>query len=762
MLAMRPTSCIYEVSWAAHTRERLGCVPCGYVEKVDTEKLFNTAVTAMLRSLDPYTEFENLQAASDLRENVAGRYGGVGLVIAVDRNPPQRVIDTATKEIDLILEAEKPKDDSIGPMASTLRPFTASAEPIPQRIAPSPSPPSPSQPTSPSQRASFPQRGKDPTGIIVMGAFEGYAFDAGMRVGDHLVEVEGRPVANLSPEEVKNMLRGPPDSQVNVAFIRDGVDGLQSVTLTRRLVRVPNVKLFQYLGSRDDGIGYIQLSGFSASSFAEMRVALRWLQQNAPRAGLDGVVLNLRGNPGGLLNSAVDIASLFVPKGSEIVSAQGRSFVRVAYKSTTEPVLDPSVKLVLLTNEATASAAEIVSGAIQDLDCGVIVGTGRTFGKGLVQNVEALPFDTALKYTVAKYYTPSGRCIQSVKYSEGGVNMADASTTTPNEDTQGTPTAPQENNNGPSTTDPQSRRNGRRKADDSDLRYLSDEISESERKVFKTRGGRYVRDGGGIEADVKVNLPKTSPLEITLISQGAMFDYAAEWSKFNEYRGEIDSQIDDIYDAFQGWVLERVKSGKIKLDTLYASQLNDLGTLLKELDRSDQSYTKAVEKGIQQLREDLAKEIKNDFVRNAKELKLDLADAIKQRYLPDTLRLSQNLQYDPMVATAIKLLQNNDQYQAVLTPRAAQRSLKADASAQTAATPAAQDTALSQTPTAERRPLRQLIFGLSERVWARGGGADVFPSEAESGMRLPALSPSLPGGRQVLEQTSFVLADADR
>ena len=132
------------------------------------------------------------------------------------------------------------------------------------------------------------------------------------------------------------------------------------------------------------------------------------------------------------------------------------------------------------------------------------------------------------------------------------------------------------------------------------------------------------------------------------------------------------------------------------------------------------------------------------------------------RYLPDTLRLSQNLQYDPMVATAIKLLQNNDQYQAVLTPRAAQRSLKADASAQTTATPAAQDTALSQTPTAERRPLRQLIFGLSERVWGKGGGADVFPSEAGSGMRLPGLSPSLHGGRQVLEQTSFVLADADR
>jgi Periplasmic protease len=127
----------------------------------------------------------------------------------------------------------------------------------------------------------------------------------------------------------------------------------------------------------------------------------------------------LRGNPGGLLTSAVDVSSLLVPKGSEIVSAKGRGFPGLTYRSRVDPILDPNTKLAVLVNESTASAAEIVSGAVQDLDVGVIVGSGRTFGKGLVQNVESLPFDTALKFTVAKYYTPSGRCIQSTNYSNG-------------------------------------------------------------------------------------------------------------------------------------------------------------------------------------------------------------------------------------------------------------------------------------------------------------------------------------------------------
>src|SRR6056300_302117 len=133
-----------------------------------------------------------------------------------------------------------------------------------------------------------------------------------------------------------------------------------------------------------------------------------------------GLVLDLRSNPGGLLTSAVDVSTLFVPNGSDIVSAKGRGFPETLYRSKTDPILSPNTRLAVLVNEQTASAAEIVSGAIQDLDVGVVVGKGRTYGKGLVQNVQDLPYQTALKYTVAKYYTPSGRCIQSTVYEEGG------------------------------------------------------------------------------------------------------------------------------------------------------------------------------------------------------------------------------------------------------------------------------------------------------------------------------------------------------
>ena len=236
--------------------------------------------------------------------------------------------------------------------------------------------------------------------------------------GDKLVAIDDFPISEgTSVDQVRNQLRGEPGTLVSISFEREGVSGVQTITMPRQVVRMRDVKLATLVGNPADGIGYVQLTGFASDAGREVRQAIMALQRAAEDASggersLQGLVLDLRGNPGGLLTSAVDVASLLVPRGSDIVSAKGRGFPGILYRSRVEPLLEANTKLAVLINGNTASAAEIVSGAVQDLDVGVIVGSDRTFGKGLVQNVEELPFNSALKFTVAKYYTPSGRCIQ--------------------------------------------------------------------------------------------------------------------------------------------------------------------------------------------------------------------------------------------------------------------------------------------------------------------------------------------------------------
>ena len=267
---------------------------------------------------------------------------------------------------------------------------------------------------------------------------------------------------------------------------------MNKVTIERQIVKLRDVKLTTFVGKAEDAIGYIQLQGFTQDAGNEVRASITALQKVAEKESstkkvrsseerktdekvmldrsnsvntantplrdllrynqLEGLVLDLRGNPGGLLTSAVDVASLLVPKNSDIVSARGRGFPSVIYRSRASPLLSPDTKLVVLVNGGTASAAEIVSGAVQDLDVGVIVGADRTYGKGLVQNVEELPFDTALKFTVAKYFTPSGRCIQSTNYEEG---------------------------------------------DKASKNFKATSVKAADRKDFKTRAGRSIKDGGG-------------------------------------------------------------------------------------------------------------------------------------------------------------------------------------------------------------------------------------------------------------------------
>mmetsp|Transcript_16391 Transcript_16391/g.24797 ORF Transcript_16391/g.24797 Transcript_16391/m.24797 type:complete len:775 (-) Transcript_16391:231-2555(-) len=581
-----------------------------YVDEVDTNRLFETGVNAMLRSLDPYTEFEGKKEAVELTESIDGRYGGVGLVISgmtpkdlakIKDEERRIVVKSASSNKLLPEEAVNERNELID--------GTISDE---------------DDEDEQDRRDEMKEIKKArENGIRVVQAFEGYAFDYGMRVGDKLVSINDFKITDdTSVEDVRNNLRGEPETSVDISFLREGVEGVQTITMPRTIVKIRDVKLATLIGNKADGIGYIQLSGFTQDAGREVRAAISSLRYQASAASggeqsLKGLILDLRGNPGGLLNSAVDVAALFVPKDSDIVSARGRGFPSSIYRSRVDPFVDPSTKIAVLINEGTASAAEIVTGAIQDLDVGVVVGSDKTYGKGLVQNVEVLPFNTALKYTVAKYYTPSGRCIQGINYVEGGG------------------------------------------LDAKDGRYRANKVAAEDRNVFFTSNGRQVKDGGGIEADYKVPAEKFTPLRVTLLRTGIISDFASQWSRNHELSN--DFHVDDqTYKEFQAFVAQKQKEGDIKLEALYRSPLGDLEKMLKS------SGYKESGKELRALEAGIIKEMQRDFEKDRAGIKEDLNQVILSRYLPQSMVLEQSLKTDDQVQAALKLVRNERQFKNLL------------------------------------------------------------------------------------------------
>jgi C-terminal processing protease CtpA/Prc len=609
-----------------------------YVDDVDVQKLFETGVKAMTSSLDPYTEFESRVDAQALEETVTGRYGGVGLVIRGGTN--LRLLDDDDVVVGVAGGTEQQKKEGVyakdGVVTPSLIPDT-SVSPVAAKDGSGDD----DMDADESERRRARKKSME-DGIRVVSAFEGYAYDAGMRVGDKLLAIDDFVIQpTTAVDEVRTHLRGEPGTPVSITFLRDGVGGEgksamnepQTITLQRSVVRIPDVKYFGFIGEPSDGIGYIDLSGFANDAGREVRYAIKALQHGATQlaAGddtirdasgmvatdatkLKGLVLDLRSNPGGLLTSAVDVATLFVPNGSDIVSAKGRGFPEVLYRSKTEPALNPATRLAVLVNDQTASAAEIVSGAIQDLDVGVIVGKGRTFGKGLVQNVQDLPYQTALKYTVAKYYTPSGRCIQSTVYETDG---------------------------------------------DSGAKYKSKKVADKDRTIFYTAHGRQVKDGGGVEVDVKIEPQKASQLEVILVNSGTYSDYAAEWSKKHELTDNF--KVDDAtYKDFQRFVEKRQEQGDMKLEILYDSQLKELQQklTLSKLGSSSRELAK--------LRANIIKDVKKDFTTYKAEIIEDIEQNILARYLPDSMLIERGLRSDVQVIETAKMLKDGREFNKVL------------------------------------------------------------------------------------------------
>lgn len=452
--------------------------------------------------------------------------------------------------------------------------------------------------------------------IVVVSAFEGYAFDAGIRPGDVIESVAGMNVTGVSLEKVTDMLRGEPGTSVDVAVQREGFSEPLPFRLARRSVRIKDVPAATFVGDRKDGIGYIRLQSFAKDAASEVKNALEKLtsarKKDASSYSLQGLVLDLRDNPGGLLNAAIEVSEIFVPKGSVIVSTKGRGLgPSPLYQSSKEPFLSPEVPVTVLVNGQTASASEIVAGAIQDLDYGVIVGA-RTFGKGLVQNVQELPFNTALKYTVGKYYTPSGRCIQALNYEQS----------------------------------------------DGDGPFEARKVEEDQRKEFRTRRGRIVRDGGGIEPDMGVQR-HPSFLELALQRQNMYFHFASRYgaeSKLEKLPSTF-AVTDIIYKDF----VKFISSSEFKYESRFDEAFDSLDDMFKDV-----GYETARGK-VGDLKRVTESEMKADFVKHEKDIRNQLESAIRYRFQPDSERIIAQLKGDEQLAEAIRVLKDRKEYSRLLS-----------------------------------------------------------------------------------------------
>ena len=431
------------------------------------------------------------------------------------------------------------------------------------------------------------------------------AQKAGLQAGDVILSVNGVDTHKKNTSEVSELLKGQPGTDVVLKLRRYGQDKPVEKTLKREKVKIDNIPYYTVF---DNGIAYLSLSGFTRDVASEMKAKLVEMKKNHE---LKGFILDLRGNGGGLLNEAVDIVNLFIPKGKPVVSMRGKSQNANALHATNNASFDEEIPLAILVDGGSASASEIVSGAIQDYDRGVIIGQ-RTFGKGLVQNILPLSYNTQMKVTVAKYYIPSGRCIQEIDYSH--------------------------------------------KKDTVNVK------NDSLGKPFKTMGGRTVYEGHGIMPDVKVERDTFATVTAYLYGKNYIFDYA---NKFCFEHKSIDSadvfKIDDAtYQDFMNFV-----KGK---DFNYTTQSELALEKLKQAAQDD-GYFDEVKGKIDELEKTLAADKANDLVKNRKDIEELLRTEIVGRYYYQKGRIVANLKNDPDLNRAFEILLNTngkDEYRKIL------------------------------------------------------------------------------------------------
>ncbi len=508
-----------------------------YVDSPDPEKLIQTGINAMLKTLDPYTVYISEEDLDDFKFTTTGHYGGVGSLI------------------------RKTKDY-----------------------------------------------------VLITDVYKGFPADiSGLKSGDLIMSVDGISIKGKSSSEVSGLLKGLPGSIVEISVSRYGSEEPVSFTLERKEINIPNVPYYGLVG---EGVGYIRLSNFRTGSGKEVRKALSDLKNNY---GAEAIILDLRGNPGGLLIEAVGVSNLFVPRGEEIVSTRGKiEEYYHNYQAPNQPVAE-KIPLAVLVDRGSASAAEIVAGSLQDLDRGIIVG-GRTYGKGLVQTTRPLGYNNQLKVTTAKYYIPSGRCIQAVDYSN--------------------------------------------RNEDGSVGHIPDSLISE----FKTRNGRIVYDGGGILPDVEV-VPKDAGLiTINLYAQDVFFDYSTKFASENpEILPASDFEFSEKdFLAFCDFVVEKDFHYEIRSNAAYES-------LIKAA-KKDNLYENNQEAFLH-LKTLLKHDLSACLQSHKEEIIQFLTSEIAGRYYYQAGGIESSLKWDDDIEAAKNVLLNKDKYLSILNPEHADKVL---------------------------------------------------------------------------------------
>lgn len=448
--------------------------------------------------------------------------------------------------------------------------------------------------------------------IVVSEVIQGYGADkAGIKGGDRILFVDGVDVKSFATDEVGDLMRGEPNSQVTMRIERLQPNGAYTeleVRPTRQEIQVLNVPFY---GMINEQVGYIKLSNFMEDAAAEVENAFIELRDGNTQ--MQSVILDLRGNPGGLLREAVKICNLFIEKNELVVETKGRLSEWDAEFKTRDNPVDLEMKVVVLINHSSASASEIVSGTLQDLDRGVVIGE-RSYGKGLVQTTRPLSYNAQLKLTTAKYYIPSGRCIQALNYAE--------------------------------------------RRDDGSVGRIPDSLIQE----FTTRNGRVVYDGGGIMPDLEVEMPALSDIAYTLLSEQLIFDYATIFQSNNDSLPVIPSEYyvsDELFAAFAKWI--RAQSFE------YTTQSEDALDSLRVKSKED-GYYEAIKETLDALDIELSRDKGADIEKHEDELRQLLNEEIVRRYFYEQGSIESSFQYDQQIQQACSVLANEASYNAYLQP----------------------------------------------------------------------------------------------